>query len=252
MPRAAEPKFLQAQPNSPPRRVGEPWVKQPVRSPYEDAVLCADPKVSLLIDGEIQRTEKISFTNPTRSHLVAVAAENVTFTLLVNELSGLKKLQCSGTTSLFTSESVIDISIGNIANKQCEDALDMFQTNDACGALKLSEMVADIDSDLCSFHRYCSRSGEEWVVLNTEAKRVNVLERPTKFTSLLSSACKILAKVNGETLCDTFRYVSLGNAHRPLLASNFTVLKKFLLKHNDAFLWRQDNADRATRICARN
>lgn len=256
MPRTAEPQLLHPELVQPPKREAFPnaWIPKAHHSPYDDVVLRSLPNVSLVVDGQLQKSQIYRAEKNRRSHIVAVAPAKLSFFLFLHEGPISFKIRCCGTTSLVTSATFTEISVGRKDEADAQDVYSFFQNNESatCGAVKLTEVDGDIDSDSASFHKYCSRSGEEWIVLNTEAKRVNVLERPKKFTALLSSATSSLAKCCGETLCDAFRDVSLGTSNRPLLASNFTVLKKFLLKHNDAFVWRQDNSDRATRICARN
>lgn len=136
------------------------------------------------------------------------------------------------------------------------------KVNPSFGALPLEEIErlvcckhgAEIDVEyvlaahdtIC--HTYEGKDGKVWVVLRSHCKKVTVTEEKCgSYAKLLRFLCSELS-TREIPLGDLFRRVSHEPEFCTLLASNFTILKKFLVKNNHQFVWFQDEASKTTKV----
>eukprot|EP00760_Papus_ankaliazontas_P021890 PhM_4_TR18760/c2_g1_i2/m.4267 len=100
--------------------------------------------------------------------------------------------------------------------------------------------------DFC--HCYQGKDNEIWVVLHSHCKKVCVgHDNSFSYATLLQ---RVAGSLCGEeqSLGDLFRRVTKLDGFNTLLASNFTILKKFLIKHNTHFAWFQDEQSKTTKV----
>lgn len=132
--------------------------------------------------------------------------------------------------------------------------------NPSFGALRVGSLQSAIENsfahDLASLlraqkdfcHCYKGKDDETWVVLHSHCKKVTVgHENTAPYAFLLLDTAKRLR--GGEvSLGDIFRRVAGSQEFNALLASNFTILKKFLIKYNNHFAWFQDDESKTTKV----
>lgn len=148
--------------------------------------------------------------------------------------------------------------------------LDLFHDtclNPALGALKLQTLFCHLVSckgvlaDILSFldilrgfsevcHCYLGKTGDWQVVLKSPAKRVQLDGKKSHYLSLLEFVSDVLGTTEG-TSSDLFLDLQRVGLHNAILASNFTILKKFLNKYNSCFRWFQDQSTKTTKVIAK-
>ena len=134
--------------------------------------------------------------------------------------------------------------------------------NPSFGALRINDLKTAIEAqiylkhDLASllqkksdfFHCYQGKDDEIWVVLHSHCKKVVVdQDNSSSYANLLKKLVDELS-TEEQSLADLFRSVSTSGAFNSLLASNFTILKKFLIKYNAHFAWFQDEKSKTTKV----
>jgi hypothetical protein len=131
--------------------------------------------------------------------------------------------------------------------------------NPAFGALKALDLIQEVVKrngkhamrDLLAFfvckptmcHFYIGKDNAVWVVLHSHCKKYQPTGDTTSFVELL----KVLQTETTEkiSLSRLFHRVT---GFEQTLASNFTVLKKFLIKYNETFVWFQSEDSKTTKI----
>jgi hypothetical protein len=99
-------------------------------------------------------------------------------------------------------------------------------------------------SEVC--HCYFGKTGHWQVVLKTAAKRLQLNGRKSQYLSLLVT---VLKRLQTQTIIsDLFVDLQNGGLHNAILASNFTILKKFLNKYNSCFRWFQEKNSKTQKI----
>lgn len=144
------------------------------------------------------------------------------------------------------------------------DILDIFhdgKVNPSFGALRVNSIQSAVKTstfsqDLATLlkaekefcHCYKGKDNETWVVLHSHCKKVSVgYENTVPYAFLLADLVKQLGR-HEMSLGDIFRWISSGKQTNSLLASNFTILKKFLIKYNAHFAWFQDDVSKTTKV----
>lgn len=135
--------------------------------------------------------------------------------------------------------------------------------NPSFGALRLDELENELikrthqsatdigellksQSDLC--HCYLGKDAQIWAVLHSHCKKLAVAnEKQIDYSELLNFLTDELRQ-GEECLSSLFRLICSKDSFSGLLASNFTILKKFLIKYNEHFLWFQDDFERTTKV----
>ena len=143
-----------------------------------------------------------------------------------------------------------------------QEVLDVFhdeKINPSFGALRMVDLKTAVCSknvdlevilrenkDFC--HCYAGKEKETWVVLHSHCKKVAVAREHSQVYALLLR--HLTKQVGSEevSLADLFRDVGKSPAFHCLLASNFTILKKFLIKYNSHFAWFQDEKSKTTKV----
>mmetsp|Transcript_13199 Transcript_13199/g.20359 ORF Transcript_13199/g.20359 Transcript_13199/m.20359 type:complete len:261 (-) Transcript_13199:50-832(-) len=99
-----------------------------------------------------------------------------------------------------------------------------------------------------TLHCYEGKDKLTWVVLHSHKKKVNIpSDRAIEYSLLLKYLIGELIQCE-MTLSDLFRKIYRESIFNRLLSSNFTVLKKLLVKFNTEFLWFQDINSKTTKV----
>ncbi|KNH07356.1 hypothetical protein XU18_1888 [Perkinsela sp. CCAP 1560/4] len=97
-------------------------------------------------------------------------------------------------------------------------------------------------------HCYEGKDKLQWVVLHSHRKKVNIpADRATEYSLLLKYLIGELL-ISELPLNELFRKIYRESNFCRLLSSNFTVLKKLLIKFNSEFLWFQDLNSKTTKV----
>lgn len=133
------------------------------------------------------------------------------------------------------------------------------QVNPAYGAIKALDLAHEVVKrngknairDLLAFfvctpalcHFYVGKDNAVWVVLHSHCKKYQAGGETDRLVELL----KVLQRETTDkiSLSRLFHRVS---GFEQTLASNFTVLKKFLIKYNETFVWFQSEDSKTTKI----
>ena len=170
----------------------------------------------------------------------------------------------------FTCASMLSITFHNLLKKEaesvCRDVLGLFQdnfVNPSSGALSYDYVRNHIDQkqlfNVLKFQRMVKNAGNpfyqylgkdlcRWIVLHSSSKKPNFgFTRGKEYSDLLKFS---VSQIMGEevAMSDLYQLVRGEKTFDLLLSSNFTVLKKFLVKFNAEFLWFQDEASKKTLI----
>lgn len=148
------------------------------------------------------------------------------------------------------SEAVIDIFHDEVVNPSF-GAIRMDDLRNEL-AKKSAELITGLDSlltqseDLC--HCYKGKDEAMWVVLHSHRKRLSISKDRSPSYSQLMKYLVGEVMVSDVPLSDLFRKICKTERFHQILASNFTVLKKFLIKFNSEFVWFQDGHARTTKV----
>jgi hypothetical protein len=166
---------------------------------------------------------------------------------------------------LFVREPVVRLKSFQEVQKMLTDVLQIFhdgKLNPSFGALRVGSLQTVVEAkntfskDLASLlkaqkdfcHCYKGKDDETWVVLHSHCKKVCIgYENTAPYAFLLADIVKKLGR-NEVSLGDIFRWIANAKEFNGLLASNFTILKKFLIKYNTHFAWFQDDASKTTKV----
>ena len=181
---------------------------------------------------------------------------------ILSSFNGLLTLQCAEDTSLnfvfSDSQKLKDIETVVADIFHCTDI------NPSFGALPLKrlekELLArtpDYSKSLLNcvlqssemFHCYEGKDRAPWVVLHSHCKRLTIP------MGHLDDYCQLIKYLTGEllersevALSDLYRKIYTENIFSSLLSSNFTVLKKLLIRFNADFQWFQDDSSKTTKV----
>ena len=139
-------------------------------------------------------------------------------------------------------DSIINPSFGALQLKALEKELESRCPHFA------SSMKKCVLQSSQNFHCYEGKDKLPWVVLHSHCKKVNIpSERSEDYSQLVKYLIGELL-LSDVSLNDLYRKIYKENIFCRLLSSNFTVLKKLLIKFNSEFLWFQDNFSKTTKV----
>jgi len=158
----------------------------------------------------------------------------------------------------------VSVKVERLRQMPAQILLELFHNefiNPCCGALKYRDVEKEFKryfgrsfshylpklEHLC--HTYEDKQGDVWVVLHSNRKKMCLAKNTDAEYFFLLRRIECCLMVGDEPLTSLFRKISAEKKYRSLLASKFTVMNKFLLKHNDDFVWFQDDR-KTTKILA--